>query len=79
MARDVSKIKSDIEERGVVTRLDIFEVLENSKGQTSEQKTLDVETFLESLPQGIKEKVGKDGKVVKESILADIGSYITVI
>ena len=79
MARDVSKIKSDIEERGVVTRLDIFEVLENSKGQTSEQKTLDVETFLESLPQEIKEKVGKDGKVVKESILADIGSYITVI
>jgi len=73
--RDNATIKTDIETAKKITRKDIYEVLQNSVGKTIEDKTPDVETFVDSLSDEIKNKVGLNGKTAKESILTDLSSY----
>ena len=70
--RDKIKIKSDIENSGIVTRDDIYELLKNINGETIEDKRQGATDFLESLPDSIKNEQ-KIGGTVKEKILNDLG------
>jgi len=73
--RTNEEIKADIETAGKIGRQDVYEILQNSIGQSLEEKKTGVESFIETLSAGIKNKVGKNGKTFKENVLDDLGSY----
>lgn len=72
--RDKTKIKTDIEAAGVITRNDVWDVFQHSKDKDKKDKKKDIEDFIDTLPTEIKDK--KEGnKTVKEKILDDLDSY----
>jgi hypothetical protein len=73
--RTNEKIKTDIETAKNITRQDVYEVLQNTPGETIAIKTPGVQVFLDSLPTQIKNEIKANGKTAEENILADLISY----
>jgi hypothetical protein len=76
--RSLAQIKSDIESAGKVTRQDVYEILQNFSGKTKEEKINDIRSFVETLPDAIKNKKGSNSKNLADSIIDDMDSYLII-